>query len=231
MGAATLSGGWGGGVDVDVPDDGAEHLDRHRRRVGLVGRRLGVVVVDGVGEGVVAGEVGGRVVGERAVGVEGDVVAAGAVGAADRRRAGGEPGGGVDVGVVGQDGAGHGEVGTGGGGADGEAGVGEGAVGVDERVVAGDGRVVDRGDGDAAGDDVGQVVGAGPVVDLEADGAGPGGGVLAGVGVADVTQRGLVVGDRAGAGERQGAGGRVEGVAVMPFCGLVPRLSTSCPAT
>ena len=47
---------------------GPNDLDRDGGGVGLVGRRLGVVVVDGVGERVGAGEAGGRVVGEGAVG-------------------------------------------------------------------------------------------------------------------------------------------------------------------
>ena len=205
-GASELNGLWerppwpAGGAAASTSTyqtTGPNDLDRHGGGVGLVGRRLGVVVVDGVGEGVVAGEVGRRVVGEGAVGFEGDVVAAGTVGAADRRRAGGEPGGGVSTSVslartlpaVARCGP-------------------VVVVPTARRVLAraplapvnesspATGGVVDRGDGDVAGDDVAEVVGAGPVVDLEGDGAGPGGRVLAGVGEADVAQGRLVVGDR-----------------------------------
>ena len=55
-------------------------------------RGVGVVVVDGVGERVVAGEPGGRVVEEVAVGLHRHVVAPGTAGAGDRRRTGRESG-------------------------------------------------------------------------------------------------------------------------------------------
>src|SRR5207244_1057793 len=69
--------------------------------------------------------------------------------------------------------------------------------------------VVDRGHGDVSGGDVGQVVGQGAVVDLEAGGARGVGGVVAGVVVGHRTKRVAVVGQGVRARQGQHTGGGV----------------------